>query len=174
MACLVSPSKITTQLCEPHRLQSAVPVLCCSFGHAIFSLRIKSPQGTFNRAQCHCRLTWISKHIISLHITAELYTWMFLSTLKRSLSELHVKTSIEISMLFPDIWVVAAVILEGHPILKTLSRLRIIMEANIWAKGLWMYMHKDLCSKSVISINYVLKQGCPRLCLRFLKSGISR
>lgn len=173
MACLVSPSKITTQLCEPHRLQSAVPVLCCSFGHAIFSLRIKSPQGTFNRAQCHCRLTWISKHIISLHITAELYTWMFLSTLKRSLSELHVKTSIEISMLFPDIWVVAAVILEGHPILKTLSRLRIIMEATIWAKGLWMYMHKDLCSKSVISINYVLKQGCPRLCLRFLKSGIS-
>lgn len=131
MACLVSPSKITTQLCEPHRLQSAVPVLCCSFGQAIFSPRIKSPQGTFNRAQCHCRLTWISKHIISLHITAELYTWMFLSTLKRSLSELHVKTSIEISMLFPDIWVVAAVILEGHPILKTFSRLRIIMEANI-------------------------------------------
>lgn len=56
---------------------------------------------------------------------------MFLSTLKRSLSELHVKTSIEISMLFPDIWVVAAVVLEGQLILKTLSRLRIIMEATI-------------------------------------------
>lgn len=131
MAFLVSPSKITTQLCEPHRLQSAVPELCCSFGHAIFSLRINSPQGTFNRAQCNCRITRISKHIISLHITAELYSWMFLSTLKRSLSKLHAKTSIEISMLFPDIWVVAAVILEGQLILKTLSRLRIIMEANI-------------------------------------------
>lgn len=131
MTCLVSPSKITTQLCEPHRLQSAVPVLCCSSGHAIFSLRIKSPQGTFNRAQYHCRLTWISKRVISLHVTTELYTWMFLSTLKRSLSKLHTKTSTEISMLFPDIWVVAAVILEGHLILKTLSRLRIIMEANI-------------------------------------------